>query len=372
MPQTIVDIVFPYLVKFIRPRKRNAETRYFRGTLPVAIESVTTKEAPVACVIDENPSRKDHERYLKEVRRYDGRFYLPETTDEHIPGVDVRLLKSAAGKSGAAWETSSFHALGTRGFEEILREPVRSLPEAAEVDVREVVHSCREEVERRIKTEATNYLLIDGVLHRACPEPRLLVDYRHHGVEVEAIFHDDYPRNRWVNAVFGIHEQEKIAEYVRRLIEQGDVQKDYVQEGHFVDRVDPAVPWSDFSADSLGACISIIMEKARKAVAWLPRPGIEAFVQMKEAHHDFITGNADREIIAKFCTAYAEMAAQCDSDEMDRAEVEEDPDWRRAHRDARDLACEADRRLLRFRIEGLVAEPALPAEAELALAELGK
>lgn len=372
MPQTIVDIVFPYLVKFIRPRKRNAETEYFRGTLPVAIESVSTNEAPVACVIDENPSRKDHELYLKEVRRYEGRFYLPEITDEQIPAVDVKLLKSAAGKTGADWKSSPFHELGTRGFDEPLRQHVRNLPEAREVDVREVVNSARDEVERRIKAEATNYLLIDGVLHRACPEPRLLVDHRHHGVEVEAIFDDDYPRNRWVNAVFGVHEQDKVAEYIRRLIEQGDVHKDYVQEGHAVDRIDPTVPWSDFSADSLEACISLIMEKARKAVAWLPGLGIEAFIRMKEAHRAFIMGDTSREVISKFCTAYAEIAAQCDSEKLDREVVEGDPEWRKGHNDAFYLAEEADRRLLRFRIEGLVAEPALPEEAELALAELGK
>lgn len=369
MPNTLVDIEFPYLASFVRPRKRNGETAYFRGTMPVAISSVSASEAPIVCVIDPNPSRKDHELYLQEIRRHDGHFYLPETTDEHIPGVDLKLLQSAASKTGTAWTSNPFHDVAKRICEEPLRSPVRSLPEAGDIAIREVTRSWREEVEGAIKAEVSNFLLIDGVLHRTCPEPRLLVEYRHHGLETDAIFHDNYSRNRWVSAVFGVNEQDKIEKYVRGLIETGDVNEDYIQEGPAVLRVDPSVPWSDFSADSLSIYAPTVMERARKVAPWLPRAGIEAFVDMKEAYEAFKAGQRDRSVVGAFCAAYARMASHCTDAEL--THVDDDPETARGHSHAFDLARDCGRGLLRFRVDGLVDEPELPAEAAEALAALG-
>ncbi|WP_456717935.1 MULTISPECIES: hypothetical protein [unclassified Bradyrhizobium] len=368
MPQSIVDLAFPYPVRFIRSGHRKAETVYIRGVLPVAFEAASSSEAPIACVIDPNPSQKDHELYLQEVRRHGGRFYLPLSTDEGIPSVDLRLLESAAGKAGVDWEDSPFHAIGKQACDIPLREPVRALPEANDIAVREVIHSWREEVVKKIQAEAINYLLIDGILHRSCPEPRLLVDYRSHGLDFEVLFHNDYPRSRWVNAVFGMHEQEKVTEYVRRLIESGNVHEDYVQEGPLIERVDRSVPWSDFAPDSLSMCAPQIMERARKAAAWLPRPGIEAFIDMRDAYQAFIGGRRGREMITRFCTAYAAIVSHCADDEMSRDD--DDPDTARGHNEAHELAQAAERYLIRFRIDGLAPEPPLPEEIATVLAGL--
>jgi hypothetical protein len=360
MPQAIVDIAFPYLVNFVRARCRNAESAYFRATVPVAIESVSSAEAPIVCVVDSNPSRKDHELYLKEVRRFDGRFFLAETNDEGIPCVDLKLLQSAAANSGGDWDSSPFHSLGKRGGEPQLRGPVRALPEAKDVAIREVLHSFREEVECSIKQEVSGYLMVDGVLHRCVPEPRLLVEYRHHGLEFDVVFNDDYPRKRWVSAVFGIHDEPKVTEFVRRLVESDEVNVDYIQERERIDCIDPSVPWSDFAADSLSICAPAIMRQARKAAPWLPRAGIEAFIAMKEAYQAFVAGDRDRGTIARFCSAYADMACHCTDDNMVR--VDDDPETLSGHNEA----------LVRFRLDGLAPDPQLqlPTEIEAALAGL--
>jgi hypothetical protein len=368
MPKAIVVLAFPYLVSFVRARCRNAESAYFRATVPVAIEAVSSAEAPIVCVVDSNPGRKDHELYLKEVRRFGGRFFLADTNDEGIPCVDLKLLQSAASNSGADWDSSPFHRLGKRVGETQLREPVRKLPEARDVAIREVLHSCREEVELSIKQEVSEYLMVDGILHRCVPEPRLLVEYRHHGLEFDVVFHDEYPRSRWVSAVFGIHEETKVTEFVRRLVESDDVNVDYVQERERIDRVDPSVPWSDFAADSLSICAPGIMKQARKAAPWLPRAGIEAFIAMKDAYQAFVAGDRDRNTVARFCSAYADMASECTDDNLRR--VDDDPETLRGHNDAHDLARMSDRWLVRFRIDSLAPESQLPKEIEAALAGL--
>ena len=151
----ILSVPFTYEATVRYKRKRSTSIDCFRAEIPVAIAEVSAQDAPVAFRTKDQWARPVDQTY----RWRDGKLWAKALLREKPVTLEV-FVASLGGTSHELNPTS--------------RHSDRSLER--ELDIQEVHHTDREEVERMVRSAASEMMFVDGVQWDVVEEPFLAAD----------------------------------------------------------------------------------------------------------------------------------------------------------------------------------------------------
>jgi hypothetical protein len=177
----ILHVDYRYTAGIIPPRKRNPVERVYRGTVPVEVREAEAGEAPVAMrfrsdvFFDEAPPGT-----MLDLRWLDGKLWRPcfdppardvMFSDGPMPPAVRRGVDWLEACARTGYRNDSAHGSPfPTGFKSwgSTEEPPRI---GEDPEARTVQTSNAGEREADIAKAAARFLVVDGIVHRTCPEP---------------------------------------------------------------------------------------------------------------------------------------------------------------------------------------------------------
>jgi hypothetical protein len=311
----IIEVAFPYQATYRMPRKRNHDSGWFRASMPLSIDCLTSEEAPVVCRVRSDRTVADEEdRFDYSIRHHGDAFWRPSQGRREAEIDFDRLKVLAAADPGAeGWSGNPFGEMASPiAFRDYQRRAgwLNALPRLETVLAKEIVLSGRDEAESLLRTGIEDYRIIAGVLHHRCEEPRLTVSHGGHrfslAVETSTDYRDD------MRAVFRVDRVAEARSFLASLLrEHRDRYGRSYRVLDFVPRVE-AFDTSTLRRDDLLEAAKIrapkILAAAREFAAWLPRPEMEHFLDMREAEAKLAGDDAVRADAVSFLEAYARLS----------------------------------------------------------------
>jgi hypothetical protein len=178
-----INVNFIYEAEVKHRRKVNAVTKSFVGTVPVEVAEAAGSDAPVAMRFRAPLGYDPAPGFRLEVRTYGDALYVPY----HMPPqARFEARQEDHPPRGAAWLRETAEGAFRSGHHEA-RLPFRTgtsyeslgaiVPIADEPGLREVVASKEAARAAEIRADAADLLVVDGILHRRCPEPYYRIQF---------------------------------------------------------------------------------------------------------------------------------------------------------------------------------------------------
>jgi hypothetical protein len=312
MEPVVVHVAFSYAATYTMPRRRKAETGYFRATTPLLFPALAEDDAPVVCRVRDGDA---DERSDVAVRFHDGRFWRPlAEEDRRTPFALDRLREAAAG--GTPWRGNPFIAIADPRMDADEHHDRHSgrfaLPELRTIEeagVRMLHRSGLGDAAARLAAAQDRFRVVGGILHVECDEPRIVLSIRHSWLTLELATSSDTNAEDWVSETFRPDRMEEALRLADHLAESEGI----VRNGTFASAPEVECPRPDLLArsdlvDMAKHHAPRLMERIRKHVAALPDDEVVAFLRMRSAAMTLADGPCSETDALAFVEAVAAIA----------------------------------------------------------------
>jgi hypothetical protein len=315
----IVDVPFAYSATVRHARKRDFVTSAFRGIARVAVRIVDPEDAAVAAVVGNHGGNAvlESQRHALPYRLVGDDWYFPVVEPKMLRPISPddlkdRLAPPAPGLARFTSQRNPFGPAASRGGAP--NRGVWSLPVVEESGVKEVRSSRAADIRAAIERDAAEMIFVDGVLYRRCPPPRIevrMVDGRPRLEFVPDTYSNDLETlaERELAdpplAAFPLDRIEEATTYAGNVAEKGApppkpppveiVRRDLLSRITLAEMVRAAAVAVDLSV--------------RSVLPFLPRSGLMAYADMREAASAVRRREDPEADAAAFVSAYESVVA---------------------------------------------------------------